>query len=238
MPDLRFLGTVILVALAACTSVEQATVSQDAASQDAVPEDINAGFIAADTDPQVWLSRFEIESREIFARRSELVSALGLEPGRRIADIGAGTGLFVGAFAAAVGDSGKVFAVDISPNLVRHMRERFADLGNVEVVLSEETSSTLSAGAVDVVFTCDTYHHFTHYRQMLASIHQTLSAGGELIVVDFEREPGVSRQWILDHVRADKARVIEEIEAAGFALDEEVEISGMAENYVLRFVKR
>ena len=181
-----------------------------------------------------------MESREIFAQRDAIAAAVGLVPGKRIADVGAGTGLFVEPFAEAVGESGRVLAVDISPRLVQHMEERFAelDLGQVEVVRSEETSTTLAPGSVDVIFTCDTYHHFTHYEAMLASIHQALAPGGRLIIVDFERIPGVTRDWLLDHVRADKEQVTAEAEAAGFVLEEEVEIPGLMENYMLRFRKR
>ncbi len=231
MPSIRTLFA-FLVILAACSGAGRAPSS--------VPEDINASFKDPGADPQRWVERFEGESREIFVYRDEIAAAVALESGERVADVGAGTGLFLPIFSAAVGDAGKVYAVDISPSLVSYMRERVAEtgLGNVEVVMSEEKSATLPPASVDVVFTCDTYHHFTFYPEMLASIHQALDAGGRLILVDFERLPGVTREWLLDHVRAGKEQVIEEVEAAGFDLVEEVEIEGLVENYILRFVKR
>ncbi len=237
MPFLhRPLFAVLVILLAACSGVDHAPIP---ATPDA-PRDINAGFKDPDADPQRWVERFEGESREIFVHRAEIAAAVGLAPGERVADVGAGTGLFLPLFGAAVGEAGKVYAVDISPSLVRYMRHRVAETGlsNVEVVHSEETSTTLVADSVDAVFTCDTYHHFTDYPQMLASIHGALAGGGRLVVVDFEREEGVSRDWILEHVRAGKAQVIDEVEAAGFVFDEEIEIPGLDENYVLRFVKR
>jgi hypothetical protein len=54
-------------------------------------------------------------------------------------------------------------------------------------------------------------------------------------VVDFERIPGRSRDWVLDHVRAGKDAFRAEIEAAGFVVEPELEIAGLEENYVLRF---
>jgi len=72
----------------------------------------------------------------------------------------------------------------------------------------------------------------------VTSIHSALSEGGELFIVDFERIPGVTPQWILDHVRAGKETVIAEIESYGFELVAEVDIKELHENYALRFVKR
>jgi predicted methyltransferase len=89
-----------------------------------------------------------------------------------------------------------------------------------------------------VAFICDVYHHFEFPAQTLESIHSALSEGGRLIVIDFERIPGVSREWTLGHVRAGKETFIEEIEAAGFQLVAEREIQGFEENYYVEFRKR
>lgn len=236
MPLTRTLLALLILFLAACSGAGRSSQP----GTPAAPEDINAGFKDLGADPQRWVERFEGESREIFVHRAEIAAAIALEPGERVADVGAGTGLFLPIFSAAVGDTGKVYAVDISPSLVGYMRERVAEAGlsNVEVVLSAEKSTTLAAGVTDVIFTSDTYHHFTYYPEMLASIREALDEGGRLILVDFERQPGITRDWLLGHVRAGKEQVIEEVETAGFDFDEEIEIPGLAENYVLRFVKR
>ena len=87
------------------------------------------------------------------------------------------------------------------------------------------------------MFACDTYHHFEYPQATLASIRRALRPGGTLVVVDFERIPGKTRPWLLDHVRCGKGQVIAEIAAAGFELVEEVPL-GLEENYFLRFVRR
>jgi predicted methyltransferase len=84
-------------------------------------------------------------------------------------------------------------------------------------------------------FVCDAYHHFVEYPAMLASIRQALVPGGTLVVVDFDRVPGTSREWLLTHVRAGKDEVRGEIEEAGFEFLDEVDVEGFAENYLLRF---
>jgi ubiquinone/menaquinone biosynthesis C-methylase UbiE len=204
-----------------------------------LPKGINDRFLADDLDPQEWLARFEIESREIYAARKAITSQLPLTNGSRVVDIGAGTGLFLELFSKAVGSEGKAYALDISPRLIEHMKQRVdqESLANVTVVSSEPESTTLPAGTADVIFVCDTYHHFEHHAEMLRSIRDTLVAGGELVVIDFERIPGVSRDWILGHVRAGKDQFRQEIVRSGFEFVEEVSIEGFEENYFLRFRK-
>jgi predicted methyltransferase len=89
---------------------------------------------------------------------------------------------------------------------------------------------------VDLAFTSDTYHHLEYPRSTLASIHRALRPGGELVVVDYRREPGKSPAWILGHVRAGQEEVAKEIEAAGFKRVETPEF--LKENYLMRFRKK
>ena len=204
-----------------------------------VPTDINQRFLDADLDAEEWVKRFEGESREIFSSRKAILKAVQLKESARIADVGAGTGLFLRPFSAAVGKEGQVFAVDISPRLVEYVKKRIQDeeLANAKVILSREDSTELPDASVDTVFICDTYHHFEYHADMLFSIREALRPGGTLVVIDFERIPGKSREWILGHVRAGKEEVKSEIEKSGFRFQEEVDISGLRENYFLRFVK-
>jgi ubiquinone/menaquinone biosynthesis C-methylase UbiE len=199
---------------------------------------INADFTDATLDVDAMVRRFEAESREIFARRAAIARAVGLQPGMAVADVGAGTGVFVDFFARDVGRDGRVFAVEIAPKFVDLLRERAAARGftQVHAVLCTERDVALAPASVDVVFACDTYHHFEYPQATLASIHRALRAGGTLVLVDFERIPGVSRPWIVDHVRCGKEQVVQEVLAAGFELVEEVPV-GLRENYFLRFRK-
>ena len=186
-----------------------------------------------------WFGRFEVESREVYHCRKDIVSALGLKPGMAVADIGAGTGLFMEPFAKAVGDRGKVYAVDISESFVKGLKRRATELklSQVEAVLCKEDAVSLKAESIDLAFVCDTYHHFEYPKSTLASIYQALKPGGRLVVIDFERIPGVSRDWILGHVRAGKEVFASEIKSAEFKQIKEVEIDGFKENYCLVFEK-
>jgi len=220
-------------------SATTATTQTEAAvrNSDIVPQEINEDFLDSDLDPKVWSARFEVESREIFASRAAIVKALNIKSGMTVADIGSGTGLFLESFAAEVSASGRVFAIDISPRLVDHLDHRVTaeKLHNVSVVRNDEKSLQLLMHRIDIAFVCDTYHHFTYHKEMLSSIFDSLLPGGELVLIDFDKVPVKSREWVMTHVRADKATFRSEVESAGFEFLEEVTIPGFNENYFLRF---
>jgi predicted methyltransferase len=204
------------------------------------PAKLNERFVDPELQVDTWVERFEGESREVFAARHEVLSATEVAVGDRVVDIGAGTGLYTQLFAEAVGEKGWVYAVDISPPFLVHINRKAAEVGlaNVTTVLGHVDSIQLPPASVEHAFVCDTYHHLEAVEPMLASIHRALVSGGQLVVIDFDRIPGQSREWILDHVRAGKGEFRAEIEAAGFVFVEEVEIPAFEENYFIKFKKK
>lgn len=226
----RLLLALLVLSWAACA----------APPEESVKPGINDSFLNPEMDVDSYVDRFEVESREIYVERQAIVDAIGLEPGMAVADIGAGTGLFEPLLASAVGERGLVYAVDLSPGMVEHLNQRKADEGweNVEVVLCEADNVKLPTASVDRVFLCDTYHHFEFPRTTMRSIRRALRADGELVIVDFYRIPGVTREWLMNHVRAGKEEVIAELESFGFELIEEVDMPGLRENYLIRLRRR
>ena len=111
------------------------------------------------------------------------------------------------------------------------------DVVGISSVLGSDRSIGLPPDSVDTVFICDTYHHFEYPQSTLASIYRALKPGGTLVVIDFERIPGKSREFILGHVRAGKDVFRGEIVKAGFKFEDEVKIRQFRENYLLRFRK-
>ena len=235
----RALSPLLLVLLAAssCVGVDLARRDANLAAEQNVRPGINDNFLASDSAEQ-HAARFETESREIYARRHAIVEALKLRPGMAVADIGAGTGLFVAAFASAVGEQGHVYAVDIAPAMVAWIGQRIRreGLGNVHPVQCTDRSSGLAEASIDLAFVCDTYHHFEFPQNTLASIHRALRPGGQLVVIDFHRIPGKSRQWTLDHVRAGEEVFRQEILDAGFELVERRD-DLLEENWFARFAR-
>ena len=218
-------------------------VAQEAAAEreleQSIRPKINENFLDADLDVEQWLQRFEGESREVFVGRDEVLQACDIAPGASVADIGAGTGLYTMLFAKAVGSEGWVFGVDIAPRFLEHLNERAGNTGveNLTAVLGSQRSVNLAPESIDLAFICDTYHHFEYPKSTMDSIPRALKDGGRLIVIDFERIPGESRDWIFGHVRAGKEVFRAEIQDAGFILEEEKKVDGLKENYFLMFRK-
>lgn len=215
----------------ACFLLLAGGLTWTAAQEQSVRPGINKPF--ENPDVAKFIGVFEGESREIFVKRAEIVAACKLKPGMVVADVGAGTGLFTRLFAKEVGPRGKVYAVDIAPKFIEHIEKTCKEKGltNVTGVVCTQTSVNLPAQSVDRVFICDTYHHFEFPSRTLASIRQALRPGGKVYLVDFERIPGVSTEWVLNHVRASKEVVTKELQAAGFKAIEEPKI--LKENYFL-----
>ncbi|QDU52691.1 class I SAM-dependent methyltransferase [Gimesia panareensis] len=229
------LMTVVSLSLSPAWGQETAT-----APPQSVKPGINKSFLDPELDVDKWVKRFEVESREVFRARDQIVKQLKLKPGDRIADVGTGTGLFVEPFSQAVGKKGWVFALDIVPKFVERVGKisDILELQNVTPVLCGQDDVRLPPGSIDAAFICDVYHHFEYPAQSMASLHKALVPGGQLILIDFERIPGKSREWTLGHVRAGKETFRKEVEDAGFEFVEEVKIPAFEENYFLRFKRK
>lgn len=180
------------------------------------PSEINRPF--ENPDVAEFVKRFESESREVFAKRREIVAAIGLRPGMSVADVGAGTGLFTRLFAEAVGPEGKVYAVDIAQPFLDHIAREAKSRGleNVVTIRGTQDATNLPPDSVDVVFLADTYHHLEKPRAVLATIHRAIRPGGRLVIVEFDRREGQSSEFVLNHIRADQETFLAEIRSAGF----------------------
>ena len=190
-----------------------------------------AGGLAAPADAQVpkhdagrqLRQRFDPErlerpERERWQKPDQVVRQLGLKAGQVVADIGAGSGYFTRRLARAVAPGGRVYAVDIDPRMLRYLAQDVAVRGieNIVTVLAPEGDPMLAAHSVDLVFVCNTVHHFgdrpDYYRRLI----RLLRPDGRLAVVEF-----VKRQLPVgpppEH-KITRAELIQEITAAGFRL--------------------
>ena len=208
------------------------------AQEKSVRPGINDNFKNPNLDE--WVARLETESREPYAKRNEIVAASGIKTGDIVADIGAGTGLFTAMFASKVGRGGHVYAVDIAASFLQHISEIARKQGfedNITPVLCQQDSVALPANSVDAAYVCDTYHHFEFPQRTLASIRRALRNNGRLIVVEFQKIPGVTPKDRLDHVRASQDVVEKEVAAAGFGKIAQPS-AGLKENYIDIFQKK
>jgi len=225
--------SIIRIPLALLCFIPASLISLSAQEKSVRPG-INDTF--RDPDPKQFTERFEIESREVFAKRKEILAAMKLKPSDVVADIGAGTGLFTRLFAAQCGTEGRVIAVDIAQKFLDHIEVTCRDqnLRNVETLLCKEDSTELPEGSVDVAFICDTYHHFEFPQKTMTSLRKALKPGGRVVVVDFRRIEGESTDWTMSHVRAGQEVFEAEIIGAGFRKTGEIK-ELLKENYMIVF---
>ncbi|MCM2373781.1 class I SAM-dependent methyltransferase [Aporhodopirellula aestuarii] len=228
-----------IVVLTLLSALSAGFVAAQDKSPSVVPPGINDNFKKPELNVDEWMAKLEVESREVYAARDEVIKACEIKAGERIADVGAGTGFYSRLFARKTGWDGWVYSVDIAPNFLQHIAARATADGieNLTTVLCTDVSVRLPPESVDLVFICDTYHHFEQPTASLASIFRALKPGGRLVLIDFERVPGKSRDFILGHVRAGKDVFRDEIESAGFEFADEVDVKEFKENYMLRFRK-
>lgn len=206
------------------------------AQEKSVRPGINEQF--KNPNPEEFVARFERDGRDAYDHRDAILRAIGLKKGMRIADVGAGTGLFTRLFAKEVGPEGVVYAVDIAENFVRHIERQAKEAGltNIRGVVCAPDDVKLPPNSVDLAFICDTYHHFEFPYKTMRSIHRALAPGGQVILIDFHRIEGKSSEWILNHVRAGQEVFCKEIEETGFR-QVEVKPDLLKESYFVRFQK-
>ena len=146
----------------------------------------------------------------------QVTRVLDIEPGDTVADVGAGGGWLSIEMAAVVGESGHVFATELSADRRDDIRAAVAAAGldNVTVVEAGERETNLAPECCDAIFLRRVYHHLTDPAAMNASFHASLKPGGRLAIIELEFEGLLAplRGW--EHW-TDDAQVVAEVTAAG-----------------------
>jgi len=134
-----------------------------------------------------WLVR---ESRERQEDCATLLRELRLNGGQVVCDLGCGNGFYTLKLAEQVGPKGKVYAVDIQPQMLDLLRKRARQAGaeNIVPVLGSAVDPNLPEGRFDLVLLVDVYHEFSHPEQMLAAIRKSLKPGGLVALAEFRAE--------------------------------------------------
>jgi ubiquinone/menaquinone biosynthesis C-methylase UbiE len=144
---------------------------------------------------RIYLSLLEREQREEWQRPKQVLAALSLREGERIADIGAGSGYFTLPLARAVGPTGRVYACDIEPAFLDHIarRARLEGLEQITCQLADAGDPHLPQGEVDTILMVDTYHYLRDREAYLRVLRRCLAPGGRIVIIDYiprERDPG------------------------------------------------
>ena len=185
------------------------------------PAAAETGHHAHTYDFESFRIRMEDPARAQWQKPAEVVTALRLHRGDRVADIGAGTGYFTALLAQVVGESGTVYAADIDTRAVRYMRSRFRreKAPQIRVIQASADDPKLPA-RVDLIFICDTWHHIEHRIDYARRLRRSLRKNGRLVIVDFKpdadptigppKEMRVSAEQISDELRQGGFRVAQE----------------------------
>ena len=113
--------------------------------------------------PTLTRAQVAADGREKTEKVSEILAALQAEPGRRMADVGAGEGFYALRIAQAVAPSGRVTTVDVSEKHREKLRARLQqdNVTNADVVVGAIDDPRLSENACDAVLIYNAYHEMT-----------------------------------------------------------------------------
>jgi SAM-dependent methyltransferase len=172
--------------------------------------------IAPVSDNVAFFNRPERDAEE---RTDDLVKALEIRDGARLADIGAGTGYFTWRLARAAGPKGRVLAVDIQQAMLDLAAQAVQQHGllNVDYVLATPRDPKLPQGSLDMVFIAYSYHEFADPETIMEAVRRSLKPGGRLVVVEYAKENNLAPAAPLHKMSFDELRT--EIEPMGFELD-------------------
>jgi SAM-dependent methyltransferase len=133
-----------------------------------------------------WLER---EGRAQEERPDLLVNALHLMPGMSVADIGAGSGYLAKRMAPIIAP-GRVFAVDVQPQMVDLLKSLAAQpgLANIVPILGSPDDVRLAAESLDLGVMVDVYHELAYPYEIVRSILAALKPGGRLVFVEYRGE--------------------------------------------------
>jgi cyclopropane fatty-acyl-phospholipid synthase-like methyltransferase len=161
------------------------------------------------------LSIFDYPDREQKLHIDQVMDALGIKPGKNVADIGAGSGWFTVRAARRVTATGRVYAVEINPEAIRYIKERAEKekLTNVQTVMGKADSPELPQNSIDAVLMLKTYHEIAKPVDLLRSLRPALKTGARLGIID--------RDGNGENHGVQKKVVLQEAELAGYRLVEE-----------------
>ncbi len=161
-----------------------------------------------------WARVFDDPARDAWQKPEEVIRALGLPPESSVADVGAGTGYFSVRLARAV-PQGRVYAVDVSPSMVKYLAARAAREHLPNVVAQQAVANDPQLpNAVDLVLLVDTYHHIGDREDYFRKLRASLSGKGRLAIIDFRPDSPVGPR----HGRIAPDSVKSELARAGYRL--------------------
>jgi cyclopropane fatty-acyl-phospholipid synthase-like methyltransferase len=179
------------------------------------------------------LSIFDTPGRDERLQINRVMDLLGIQPGRNVADIGAGSGWFTVRAARRVAGPGTVYAVDINPEAIKYIEQRSKkeQLQNIKTILSKPDDPKLPADSVDAALLLKTYHEIANPIALLRNLRVSLKPGAKIGIID--------RDGNGENHGVNKDVVIREAAQAGYELrDSQDFVKGDAMDYFLIFTPK
>lgn len=165
----------------------------------------------------------------------KVMDVVGVKPGMVIGEVGAGRGYFTFHLSRRVGESGKIYANDISSGALSSLRRQCERDGihNIETILGEVEDPLLPEGILDMVFMVNAFHDLAKPVELLDNLVSSLKPGAVVVIIDRDpakiRDPGghfLSRE-----------EVLEKIEESQFELDRIESFLPQHSIYILKVAK-
>ena len=160
-----------------------------------------------------WAHVFDDPKRDEWQKPHEVIQALALKPDAIVADIGSGTGYFAVRFANMV-PKGRVYGVDIEPDMVKYLAERAQreKRDNVVAIAGAPDDPRLPEKA-DLMLMVDVFHHIENRARYLRKLRASLKPEGRIAIIDFRMDSPVGPP---KSARSTPQSVAAELKGAGY----------------------
>ena len=184
-----------------------------------------------------YLDRLDRPERDQDQKPAEVVETLAIKRGMHVADLGAGSGYFTRRFVEAVGETGKVYVIDIEPKALKYVEESLVHMQrpfNAEFILARPDDPNIPVESIDILFVCNTYHHLDERTKYFSDAKSSLKPGGRVAIIDFYHDERSGELGFPKRHLVPRETVIVELNGAGYRLIREHTF--LPRQYFLEFV--
>jgi ubiquinone/menaquinone biosynthesis C-methylase UbiE len=184
-----------------------------------------------------YLEHLDSPERDQYQKPLQVIEALNLKPGQAVADLGSGSGYFTRRLVGAVTETGKVYAIDVEPEMLRYVEDSLVHTHapyNAEFILARADNPKLPVESVDLIFACNVFHHLEDRATYFRHARSALKPGGRIAIIDFYHDERSGDLGFPKEHLVPQDTVIAEMTAAGYRLEREH--SFLPRQYFLEFV--
>ena len=171
-----------------------------------------------------YIDRLDRPERDQEQKPAQVVDALGLKPGMRVADLGAGSGYFTRRFVEAVTETGKVYVIDVEPEALKYVEDSLIHTHRpfeAEFILARPDNPKIPVESVDIIFVCNTYHHLEDRTVYFRNTRSSLKPGGRIVIIDYYHDDRSGELGFPKRHLIARDKVVEEMSGAGYRLAKE-----------------